>query len=276
MLEGLEKNLLWVALFMSLASFSCSPISPPEPIPPFVEPIASIISVFPPPDADSTIHSDSVIVTYEGNEAVDSFKYRLDPQSDTSWIYAPPGADTIRYLDEGSHTFELLGISIQGVPQKFNKPAIRFFVDAVKGPSAMFRPRLKKLTSGMRSFTYDIVAEEVNDLFAAKLTLKFPPDTMQIDSIRFGDSVQSIVFDFSGINTIDNIRGHATINFALKDTTPVISGGFVIARLTCSTRIPGYVGAFYIKFDSDSTFFRDSFNSKIGIKNLVNGRVEVH
>ena len=258
-------NLL-ILLLLLILSLSCEQtVSPP--------PVAPATTITAGPAAGETVTVDSVVFRWTATGDVGAYSYRFDTELWSDWTASTSA--TFGFLDEGSHTFSVRGRHTNGVTVEQSPPSRTFTVDAVKGQSAMFLPRLKVVSNG-QSFTYDVKAEEVAGLLAAKLSIGYNKNVMRIDSIQFGSLVTvngGNAVQFSSLNSVDNVNGKAIINLAIAGGSPRgITGSGVIATLFCRAIAAGRID---ITFDRSGTEYRDAANAQISIRDLINGRLEV-
>jgi hypothetical protein len=209
-----------------------------------------------------------------------TFQWRRNPVVGSYFVHfdSNPGSwtsdtsATFDFLDEGSHTFTIYSTNTGGCVVE--KPAVvkTFTVDAVQGPSVMFFPRMKTVGVG-ETFTYDIRAEEVTNLFGAKLSVSYSASLVTVDSVQAGSYVQSSGGDAIVFSSLDNVGGKAVINLVIVGGNPKgITGSGVIATLMCRALVTGTAD---FSFDQGETTYRDTTNASIPIRDLVGGKVVV-
>ena len=258
-------NVFMLILLILLSSSCEKPLAPP--------PVAPATTITAGPAAGETVTVDSVTFVWAATGDAGSYSYRFDSDVWSDWTTITSA--TFGYLDEGSHTFSVRSRHTNGVTIEQNPPTRTFTVDAVKGQSVMFLPRLKIVTNSQR-FTYDVKAEEVVGLLAAKITIGYNRSVLRIDSIQFGSFVAvngGNAVQFPSVNSVDNVNGKAVINLGIAGGSPRgITGSGVIATLFCRALAAGTIE---LSFDSSGTEYRDTANAQIPLRDLINGRLEV-
>ena len=255
-------------LLIALIGLACDQLpSPPAPAP------ITVTTIVSGPAENAVLAVPVVTFRWVGTENALLFQYQIDNGAWSAW----GTDDSVRfdYLDEGAHRFAVRSQHRNGITIEEHFPARNFTVDAVHGPAVMFQPRLKTVSAGA-AFVYDIRAEEVTNLFAARLTFHFSPGAIRIDSVQAGDFVKSNggrALQFPDLNTIDNINGLVTVNLVVTGGTPAgITGSGAIARLF-GKGLTAQTDSLY--FTSAVTSYRDTANAAIPIVQMVAGKLVV-
>ena len=148
--------------------------------PDYVDPEAEIISG---PTEGEVVDSTAVTLIWEGNESATEYRYRLDASAWTEW--AESTTETFEYLDEGNHSFELQARSVNGDAQT-GSSLLDFEVDAVAGPAVLVYPYRHSASPG-DTIMYQIMAEEVADLFAVECQIQFNEEYLELIEVINGD-----------------------------------------------------------------------------------------
>ena len=185
--ENLSKKLSAVIALRALlfGSLNCDRGTPTDPVRDnpldpgnldFIPPKTTVLSG---PGEGSTVTTADVTFTWTGNQPTSEFIYRLDDADWTDWSKNISASYT--FLDEASYTFEVKSRYPTG--QEEEQPEARnFTVDAVKGPAFTFYRRHSFPKAGS-SFSVDVIAEEVTNLFAASVEVLFNPNLLQVTGI---------------------------------------------------------------------------------------------
>ena len=204
--------------------------------------------------------------------------------SNITWSYSLNGknftlADTIKtvtfnYLTDTLNYFEVRthypNGEIEDPPTHYE-----FTVDEIKGPSLIFHPRQKDEAIVGNSFKMVIYAEEVVELTGTKIVLEYSPDSLIIESARAPADENNILFIDGGTYLfmdpiLPDSSGILTLNIAVAGADlKSVSGTGPLAILTITSKISG---TSFIEFRPES-IFRDSTNSDILKKRLVEGRI---
>ncbi|NQV14686.1 hypothetical protein HQ531_04445 [bacterium] len=182
------KNLYILPLVLILTIWGCSShndLEPPDnPLDPgnpdYESPTVEIISG---PSEGQVVEATAVTIAWEGNESASEYRYKFDSSVWTEWDEAT--SQNFDYLDEGNHSFEIQARSINGDEQS-TATLLDFEVDAVAGPSVLVYP-YQQLGAPGDTLVYQIIAEEVSDLFAAECNVQFDGDFLEIIEILDGD-----------------------------------------------------------------------------------------
>ena len=150
--------------------------------PDYVGPTAVIVSG---PAEGEIIDTTAVTFVWEGNESATEYRYKFDSPDWSDWNTAT--SHTFDYLDEGDHSFEVQVRSVNGDVQE-TPILLDFVVDAVSGPSAIVFPYSQKGSPG-DTLIYQIIAEEVTDLFAVECNILINADYLELIEIVNGNIV---------------------------------------------------------------------------------------
>ena len=128
-----------------------------------------------------TLETETVTFGWTGNELVTAYRYQLDNDVWSAW--SADTTATFDYLDEGDHNVSIQSSYLSG--DTSSVASVSFVVDAVTGPALMFYPR-RHIASVGETVTFQILAEEVEDLTAAEFTISFDTTDLEIISITQG------------------------------------------------------------------------------------------
>ena len=147
-----------------------NPLDPGNPS--FIPPLTTIISG---PSEGVILDTADVTFIWRGNREDSEFSYRLGESGWSNWS----GGTTVSYtyLDELEYRFELKSRYPSGTEEE--PKSINFTVDAVQGPSFTFFNRHNLVEIG-ELFTVNIFAEDVEDLFAAKIQIEYNSGTLEV------------------------------------------------------------------------------------------------
>ena len=238
-----------------------NPLDPNNPD--YDEPTVTFISSITEGD---TIHVSDITIEWQGSELVAEYRTKLD---DNDWLeWNDKLSIEIQYLDEGDHSISIQGRYSTGVSSLIVTK--NFIVDAITGPALAFLPRRKIAPEGS-SVTFQIVAEEVNNLSAAEFQFTFDPTALQINSLNPGSAfgpLGEVIF----ITDINNTTGSASISTAVfGNDYPTLSGTGDIALINVQIIKDGEHS---IEFDGTEAL-RDHENGSITINDRVDGLVVV-
>ena len=216
------------------------------------------------PGGGETISTSEATFIWEGNDLITEYRtsFLNDPWGD----WADHTLITLQYLDEDNYSF-----SVQGRYSSGDTSAVvtnNFTVDAVQGPALMFYPRANFSSVGS-NVTFQVHAEDVNDLTAVQFNVTFDPSKLEIVSVtqgsfflEFGESIFS--FDF------DNQTGSfSVVTAALGGDQPSGMGTGPLLEVVLTVK---ETGTSYLEFDG-TELFRDPDNNNISISEAVNGVV---
>jgi len=178
----------------------------------------------------------------------------------------------LEYLDEGQHTFIVRALHLNTTSVESNPHVTLFTVDAVKGPSAMFTPRRIYAAVG-QPFTFSVSAEEVNSLYGARLSIRYDPAKVAVDTISPGSMMQGNGGSAILLPTIDNATGTILVDIATVGRHPKgVSGSGTLAVLKCRALTMGNADFTFVRSDCS---YRDTLNTPVAIRDLVGGRVVI-
>ena len=226
----------------------------------YIPPSISLLDIV---DGD-TLYVEAVEFTWEGNELVAEYRYKLDSFSWTSWT--ENASATIDYLDEGGHQLLVQSRYLNG--DTSDVASVSFVVDAVDGPSLMFYPRRHFAQAG-ETVTFQIMAEEVTNLMMTEIHLEYDPSMLEIMSISQGgffQNAQNSIFLYE----INTEAGAVQINTTLLDgDTPSISGTGDLAEIQVKLL---QSGSATVSFNGSDAFIGPE-NNNITILEKINGLV---
>ena len=225
--------------------------------------VAPTISLMDINDGD-TLYSETYEFTWEGNELVADFRYKLESFEWSDWNESPSA--TISYLDEGDHQLSVQSRYPNG--DTSDVASVSFVVDAVAGPSLMFYPR-RHFADQNEAVTFQIIAEEVTNLMMSEINLDYDPSMLDIISITQGSffqNGQNSIFLYD----INNESGTVQINTTLLDgDSPSVSGTGDLAYIQIRLLQSNFAT---IRFNGDDAFI-DFNNNDIVINEMINGVV---
>jgi hypothetical protein len=222
---------------------------------------------------DGVLDENSVTVYWEGNDPDMEFQFKLDDGAWSEWSSVFFG--TFNYLNEGNHTALVQSRYLSGTVEDW-PDTLLFNVDAIQGSSLRIH-RLYTEVAVSDIFTVDIMAEEVNALSGAGITISFPSDGLSFagDTLTagpfFSQYPNQILYFYSesqsaGLTTLQ-------LDIATLDVTDdYFSGTGVIAVLEFRADA---VGEHDIEFDGATTTLRNANNVVIPYDELVDGTVNV-
>jgi hypothetical protein len=213
-----------------------------------------------------TLFSEIIQINLSGNELVSEYRYKIDSFPWINW--SEEDSFTLNYLDEGDHKLSVQSRYLNGDTSEVNSTS--FVIDAVGGPSLMFYPRRHFAEPG-DTVTFQIMAEEVEDLMLAEIYLEYEPTLLEIISVSQGSlfqNGQNSIF----INEINSEAGSLQINTTLLDNEMLsVDGTGDLVNLQVKLLQPGSAA---VSFNGDNTFI-NSENNDISIKEKINGLVVV-
>ncbi|MBT4503864.1 MAG: hypothetical protein HOC74_39390, partial [Gemmatimonadetes bacterium] len=192
-----------------------------------------------------------------------SFSTRLDAEEWTDWSETTTVA--YEYLEEssliGPHLFQVRVRSDAGESEALVRT---FEVDAIQGPALRLSPKAIATSTG-QTIEIDIVAEEVENILAARVVLDFDAAELELQKVEAIDS-------FLGQNggslvapepEIDNAGGRLDLSIGVAGgSRPGVDGTGILARLTFRAKRSGVAE---ISLSAD-TALRDPDNSPISIR----------
>jgi len=192
-----------------------------------------------------------------------SFSTKLDAEDWTEWSETTTVA--YEYLEEsaliGPHLFQVRVRSDAGESEALVRT---FEVDAIQGPALRLSPKAVATSTG-QTVEIDIVAEEVENILAARVVLDFDAAELELQKVEAVDS-------FLGQNggslvapepEIDNAGGRLDLSIGVAGgSRPGVDGTGVLARLTFRAKRSGVAE---ISLGTD-TALRDPDNRAISIR----------
>lgn len=174
-----------VTLTLILGCSSHEELPPPDnPFDPgnpnYVSPSAQIISG---PTENEIMDVTTVTFGWQGNESATEYSYQFDDSGWSEWSEST--AAEFDYLDEGDHIFRVQSKSINGDTQEI-PTIVSFGVDAVAGPSVLVYPYRQSGSPG-DTLEYQIIAEEVSDLFAVECHVTVDAEYLELIEIVDGN-----------------------------------------------------------------------------------------
>lgn len=226
----------------------------------YISPTIAILDIV---DGD-TLYSESIEFTWEGNEMVADFRYKLDYFEWAEWDESTSA--TLNYLDEGDHQLSVQSRYLNG--DTSDVASISFIVDAVGGPSLMFYPR-RHSAEPSEIVTFQIIAEEVEDLMLTEINLEYNPTLIELVSVSQGSffqNGQNSIF----IYEINAESGTVQINTTLLDgDDSSVSGTGDLAEIQVKLL---QLGSALVSF-SEINVIIGSNNNNINIIEKVHGLV---
>lgn len=198
------------------------------------------------PQNNEIVSSSTAAFSWNGNVEGMLFRYFFDGRVIREWDAI--SSAVIEYVDEGDHEFAVQGKYPTG--DASDTLFVTFTVDAVSGPALLFSPR-KHISPAGGNLSFDILAEEVDSLAAASLSIIFDPTLIKVDSVvagqYIGDNLESIFY-----SDIKNGLGRVDIITALLgSSTPAFSGTGSLATIHVTVKSNGLNE---IQFDGSETF----------------------
>jgi len=226
----------------------------------YIPPTISLLDIV---DGD-ILYSESIEFTWEGNELVTDFRYKLDSFDWTDWNES--NTATLSYMDEGDHQLSVQSRYLNG--DTSDVASVSFIVDAVGGPALMFYPR-RHIAQAGETVTFQIMAEEVTNLMMSEIHLEYDPSMLEIMSISQGSffqNGQNSIF----LHEINAEAGAVQINTTLLDgDTPSVSGTGDLAEIQVKLL---QSGSATVSFNGSDAFI-DPDNNDITILEKINGLV---
>ena len=199
--------------------------------PDYVSPAAEIISG---PGEGEVIDTTGVTFTWQGNETATEYSYQFDGSGWSAWTTNTSAA--FDYLDEEDHAFMVKSRSLNGDIQ-LTPTALDFSVDAVGGPSAVVYPYRQTGSPG-DTIIYQIMAEEVTNLFAVECNISINDDYLELIQVvngnifmEWGGNPLVIREVTSSAISVSMVSSEGT-NTAFSGSTSMVS---VVARIKSTT-----------------------------------------
>lgn len=239
--------------------------------PDYIAPETTILYTTPVLDG-TLLNVNSVNVTWEGNDDDMEFQYSLDSAPWSEWSSIPTAS--FNYLDEGDHSLLVRGRYASGTEEEY-PDTLEFEVDAIQGPSLRIYQLFTEVLE-TELFTIEIMAEQVNALSGAGITLRFPTSSLSLigDTISLGsffsDYQEKIIYFYSE----EQSAGTTTfqLDIATIDDQEYVSGTGVIAVLEFEAQS---AGTYSLEFDDNLTTLRNANNDVIPINELADGIIKI-
>ena len=256
------KNIFYV--FLGVFIFSCEGYDPNSGTPKVDIHDVTILD-------GSTLFTNSLILSWEGNEFASDFSYRLEPLDytkiigiDTAWSeWSIDTSVTLTYLDEGNYIFY--------VKSRFNieteqaaPVSISFTVDAISGPALRMYPLYQAVSSGSSCDIY-LYVEDVENLVGMELDISYNTAVISGIEITKGDLLANASAFFSDSEYADGVIRI----IASPENFTVLNGDGAVAKLTFTI-----TGSDTLSF-LQSSVFKDSDNHPIEILERVESIIEV-
>ena len=189
---------------------------------------------------------------WRGNREDSEFSYRLGELKWSDW--SDDSTVSYTYLDELEYIFEVKSRYLPGIEQEQPQSVI-FTVDAVNGPSFIIFNRHNVVAAG-ETFTVDILAEEVEDFFAAQIIIDYDPLRLEVISILAYDAESDFLRKNNAevilFSEFDNQAGQINIDLGIWNGDPAgVSGTGAMIEIR------------FKALDSGSTILRFSRESQI-------------
>ena len=256
------KNIIYV--FLGVFIFSCDEYDPNSGTPKVDIHDVAILD-------GSTFFTNSLTLSWEGNEFASDFSYRLEPLDydkivgiDTAWSeWSIDTSVTLTYLNEGNYNFY--------VKSRFNLDTeedipemVSFTIDAVTGPALRMYPLYQEVTSGSSCDIY-LYLEEVENLVGMELDISYNTAVISGIEITKGDLLANASAFFTDPEYSDGVMRI----IASPENFTVLNGDGAVAKLSFTV-----TGSDTLSF-LQSSVFKDSDNHPIEILERVGGIIEV-
>jgi hypothetical protein len=179
------RLLIPLAVALVLGCSSHEELPPPDnPFDPgnpdYVSPTVQIING---PSESEIVEAARVTFEWQGNESATEYSFQFDGSDWSEWSTNTSGE--FDYLDEGDHLFRVRARSMNGDSQE-TPTMLSFVVDAVPGSSALVCPYKQPGSLG-DTLIYQIVAEDVTDLFAVEINISIDNEYLELIEVIDGD-----------------------------------------------------------------------------------------
>jgi hypothetical protein len=241
--------ILVVAILLGCSSHEelAPPDNPFDPgNPDYVSPSVVVIDG---PNEGEVLDVTSTFIEWEGNESATEYRYKFDTPDWSSW--GASTSHTFDYLDEGNHSFEIQARSVNGDEQT-DSQLLDFVVNAVAGPSAIVYP-YKQAGNPGDTLVYQIMAEEVTDLFAVECNISIDDEYFELIEVIDGN----ILGEWGG----EALRIQDVTESSVSLSLVAVEG--VMASFTGSTSIITLI----VRIKSAA--FSTSYSSAIDISNIT-------
>ena len=232
---------------------------------------------------DAIFDTSTVTLSWEGNEFVNGYSYRLEPldyqDSDietyegSSWSELSLATSvTLEFLDEGTYNFYVEGrFNIDHTDTTFTT----FEVNAINGPALRIYPLNQMVTSGTQ-FNIYLYAEEIIDVAGIEAQLSYSSTLLTYDNYVIGAAITD--YGLSDLTifpppTSDTDVGTILISGAVAGSG--LSGTGEIMKLTFTYSDIESANT-TIDIDDTNTLLRDVDNTSITIEKMVSGSIEVN
>ena len=268
-----------LAIFFSLTIglLSCSdsledpaqnnPLDPDNPS--FIPPFTTLISG---PSEGEIIDTADVTFIWRGIRGDSEYSYRLVDSVWSDW-----SVDTIvsfTFLDELEYLFEVKSRYLSGIEEEQPK-SINFIVDAVQGPSFTFFKRHNFVETD-EIFTVTILAENVEDLFAAQIQIEYNSGKLEVMDVVGRDAETDFLRKNGGdvilFSEIDSDLSLIIIDIGIWSGDPAgVSGTGALIDIHFKALNSGST---HLRFNRDSQM-RSPSNIPITINDFPEGLVEI-
>ena len=216
------------------------------------------------PSENEIVKSSVVSFSWEGNQGGMLYQYKFD---DLISPWAEETGASFDFLDEGLHLFSVQSKYTTGDTSVVI--LVNFEVDAVEGPALLFYPR-RHIASVGNDITFQIFAEEVQNLTGIEFSISFNPSLIQITSIGEGqflsNSGESIFH-----SEYDNEGGSLSVIAAVLGGEESVNGTGDLASIQIEVLSQGTAT---LAFDG-SQIFKDPDNNVITIQDAIDGLVQI-
>ena len=211
--------------------------------------------------------SNSVTYTFEGNELVSEFSYRLDIGTMVGeWSnWSVDSEVTLNNLDEGPHTFNVKGRYTEN--DEDQTPATASFeIDAIRGQSIVFYPRAPQVELNS-VFSVAVVAEEVEGVSGIEIELEFDDSFLS----PYGTIAQgTILADEIVIEDITENTIKITIGITSGPDGQNLSGTETLYTLQFEAKKAGSTDIIF-----ESVYYRDHENNEIEVNETIDCTITV-
>ena len=229
---------------------------------------------------DAVFDTSTITLSWEGNEYVNGYSYRLEPLSyqdadietymGSSWSELSSATSvTLEYLDEGIYKFYVEGrFNIDHTDTAFTT----FEVNAINGPALRMYP-LNQTVTLEGQFDIYLFAEEINDVAGIEAELDYNSNFITYDNYVIGSAIS----DYADLTifpppTSDPNGGNILISGVVAGNGLSGTGAIMKLTFTFSGSDPSTTT---IDIDPSNTLLRDIDNYDITIEKMVSGSVEV-
>jgi len=273
------KNIIFKMIFTSLVIIvldNCEnlpvlPNSPYNPLDPnnpnYISPEITMVAGI---DSIQSMNTDSIVVSWEGNQENMEFRYNLDNQN---WSdYSNLNSITYTKLDEYVHSFQIQGRYLTG--DESTILTIPFTVNAISGPALYLMPKRLEISTNAQ-FQLELWIDETDSIAGVSTKILFGSQNLRVDSIDFLESGnESFLLNSGGqlisFSNIQNDSGFVEIDCAVVTGYPKnVIGNGKIARITMS-HIFGSQLSVSLSIESK---LRKNNNQVVNINNLISSEI---